>query len=178
VGASVLTDLKARQATAKERDYKPGDSGGLNLVSSKGHRGCRMKYRIRGKEKRLSFGPFPEVSLAEARDHRDSARKLLREHRDPLVDLRNGASLRLITKPRSNQSRAAGSKRSTHCGLRSTGTTQLTAWSVTYPRDRHTGNSRNRCSVGLGGSEAIEAASTHRSAGSATMPTTSTAPAT
>ena len=85
----MLTDLKARQAKPREKDYKLGDSGGLYLfVTSKGHKGWRMKYRFAGKEKRLNFGPYPEVSLSEAREQRDAARKLLREHRDPMVEVR------------------------------------------------------------------------------------------
>ena len=47
-----------------------------------------MKYRFGGKEKRLNFGPYPEVSLSEARDHRDAARKLLRDHRDPIIEVK------------------------------------------------------------------------------------------
>jgi hypothetical protein len=43
----------------------------------------RCKYRFMGKEKRLAFGVYPEVSLAEAREKRESARKLLAEGTDP-----------------------------------------------------------------------------------------------
>lgn len=42
-----------------------------------------MKYRVDGKEKRLSFGAWPDVSLLEARDKRDDAKRMLRESRDP-----------------------------------------------------------------------------------------------
>jgi hypothetical protein len=64
----MLTDLKARQAKAAEKDYKLADSGGLYLfVTTNGYKSWRMKYRLSGKEKRLVFGPYPEVSLAEAR---------------------------------------------------------------------------------------------------------------
>jgi hypothetical protein len=45
-----------------------------------------MKYRFGGKEKRLTFGPYPEVSLSEARERRDSARRLLRDGTDPMVE--------------------------------------------------------------------------------------------
>jgi hypothetical protein len=49
-GAQVLTDLKARQAKAREKDYKLSDSGGLYLfVTTKGYRSWRMKYRFAGR---------------------------------------------------------------------------------------------------------------------------------
>ncbi len=84
-----LTDVQARKAAPREKDYKLADSGGLYLfVTTKGHRGWRMKYRFAGKEKLLSFGPYPEVSLAAARDKRDAARRQLREHKDPSIEER------------------------------------------------------------------------------------------
>ena len=83
----MLTELKARQAKARDRDYKLADSGGLYLfVTTRGFRSWRMKYRFAGKEKRLTFGPYPEVTLAAAREKRDEAKRLLREHRDPATE--------------------------------------------------------------------------------------------
>jgi hypothetical protein len=83
----MLTDLKARQAKAGEKDYKLADSGGLYLfVTSKGFKSWRMKYRFAGKEKRLVFGPYPGVSLSEARERRDEAKRQLRDFRDPAVE--------------------------------------------------------------------------------------------
>ncbi len=82
-----LTDTQARKAPTKDKDYKLADANGLHLyVTARGHKSWRMKYRIAGKEKRLMFGPYPEVGLAEARDKRDAARKLLREHVDPGIE--------------------------------------------------------------------------------------------
>jgi integrase len=46
-----------------------------------------MKYRFAGKEKRLTFGPYPDVSMAEAREKRDQAKRLLREQRDPATEV-------------------------------------------------------------------------------------------
>ena len=58
--------------------YKLGDSGGLYVeVRPDGGKYWRLKYRIGGKEKRLSLGVYPEVTLAKARERRDEARKLL-----------------------------------------------------------------------------------------------------
>ena len=84
----MLTDMKARQAKPREKDYKLADSRGLYLfVTRHGFKSWRMKYRFGGKEKRLTFGAYPEVPLAEARDRRDAARKQLREDRDPKVEM-------------------------------------------------------------------------------------------
>jgi integrase len=83
----MLTDLKVRQAKPGEADYKLADSGGLYLLVTKGGaKSWRLKYRFAGKEKRLTFGRYPEVSLAEAREKRDQARRLLRDMRDPAVE--------------------------------------------------------------------------------------------
>lgn len=83
----MLTDTKARQAKPKDKDYKLADAGGLYLfVTTKGFKSWRMKYRFGDKEKRLTFGAYPEVSLSEARERRDAARRQLREHRDPKVE--------------------------------------------------------------------------------------------
>lgn len=63
---------------------KHADGGGMYLhVFDNGTRAWRMKYRHGGREKLLAFGVFPEVSLAEARQQRTTARALLREGTDP-----------------------------------------------------------------------------------------------
>jgi integrase len=83
----MLTDAQARKAKPAEKDYKLADSGGLYLfVTTKGFKSWRLKYRFADKEKRLVFGPYPEVSLVEARDKRDEARRKLREHIDPAIE--------------------------------------------------------------------------------------------
>jgi len=71
-----LTDAKIRALKPKGKTYKVSDFGGLYLsVTSKGSKLWRQKYRFKGKEGTLSFGPYPEVSLKEARDQRDEALK-------------------------------------------------------------------------------------------------------
>lgn len=63
-----------------------GDGGGLFLlVKPGGGKLWQQKYRFLGKEKLLSHGPYPEVSLAQAREKRDAAKALLAENRDPGV---------------------------------------------------------------------------------------------
>ncbi len=79
-----LTDVLCRNAKPSEKARKLSDEKGLYLeVMPTGGKYWRMKYRFAGKEKRLAFGVYPEVSLKEARDRRDAARKLLRDGVDP-----------------------------------------------------------------------------------------------
>ena len=79
-----LTDIKIRQAKPKEKPYKISDEKGLYLeVAPSGGKWWRLKYRIEGKEKRLSLGVYPDVSLALARERRDDARKLIANGVDP-----------------------------------------------------------------------------------------------
>lgn len=60
-----LTARQVDTAKPKEKPYKLSDGGGLYLeVAPNGSRYWRMKYRINGKEKRLSFGVYPIISLA------------------------------------------------------------------------------------------------------------------
>lgn len=82
-----LTDAKVRRADPAEKPYKLADGGGLYLfVTPTGAKSWRMKYRIGGKEKRLTFGLYPEVSLSEARAERDEARRRIRGGADPAKD--------------------------------------------------------------------------------------------
>jgi integrase len=79
-----LTDTACRNARAKDKAYKLTDGAGLHLlVKPNGGRYWRMKYYFAGKEKLLSFGTYPEVTLAEARERREKARKLLGNNVDP-----------------------------------------------------------------------------------------------
>lgn len=70
------------------KPYKLADGGGLFLlVNPNGGKWWRLKYRRpdTGKENLLSFGTFPDVSLKQARERRDEARKQLAEGIDPGV---------------------------------------------------------------------------------------------
>ena len=79
-----LTDLAVRKAESRESDYKLSDGRGLYLlVTAKGAKSWRLKYRFGGKEKLLTFGLYPEVKLGEARIKTDDARKALRDGLDP-----------------------------------------------------------------------------------------------
>jgi integrase len=79
-----LTDTAIRNAKPKDKPYKLADEKGLFLlVNPNGSRWWRLKFRIGGKEKLLSLGVYPAVSLKEARDKRDEARKLIAQGVDP-----------------------------------------------------------------------------------------------
>jgi integrase len=68
----------------KSQTYKLSDEKGLFLlINANGAKYWRFKYYFAGKEKLLALGVYPEVKLAEARDKRDQARKLLAEQIDP-----------------------------------------------------------------------------------------------
>jgi integrase len=85
----VLTELAIRALKPTDKPYKRSDSRGLYmLVSTTGAKLWRWKYRLRGKEQLLSFGAHPEVSLKEARDLRDDARRKLRAGEDPAAQKR------------------------------------------------------------------------------------------
>lgn len=82
----MLTDIKLRSLKPRSTVYRVADSAGLAIeVRSNGGRYWRFRYRHAGKSKMLSFGAYPEVTLAEARRLRDEARKTLREGTDPSV---------------------------------------------------------------------------------------------
>ncbi len=71
-----LTDAKTRNAKPKDKQYKLTDGDGLFLlVMPAGGKWWRFKYHFEGKEKLLSFGTYPEVSLSDARNKRADARK-------------------------------------------------------------------------------------------------------
>jgi integrase len=80
----MLTTTEVKGARAAEQAYKLGDQGGLYLhVTETGSKLWRYRYRIGGKQKLLALGQFPEVSLAEAREAHQRARKLVAGGIDP-----------------------------------------------------------------------------------------------
>lgn len=79
-----LTDIQVSKAKSRERDYKLTDGGGLYLlVTTAGGKLWRFKYRFAEKEKLLAIGPYPEISLSDARLRREDARRLLTNDTDP-----------------------------------------------------------------------------------------------
>ncbi|EJJ0116390.1 integrase arm-type DNA-binding domain-containing protein [Salmonella enterica] len=82
-----LTDTAIRKTKPTEKPFKLADSSGLYLlIKPNGSKLWYMKYRIDGKEKKLAFGPYPDVSLFKARQLRDIARAKVREGVDPSAD--------------------------------------------------------------------------------------------
>lgn len=79
-----LSATAVKQAKPKEKQYKLFDGEGLFLlVTPTGGKWWRLKYRFAGKEKLLSLGTYPDVSLLEARDERTRLRKQIRKGIDP-----------------------------------------------------------------------------------------------
>lgn len=79
-----LTNQEVKNAKCDGKDVKLFDGGGMYLhVKANGGKWWRLKYRFAGKEKLISLGTFPEISLADARERRDKARRLLLEGVDP-----------------------------------------------------------------------------------------------
>jgi integrase len=82
-----LTDVKIRNTKPTAKSFKLSDMGGLYLeIYPNGRKWWRLKYRFNGKEKRISFGVYPEVTLSNARDRRYKARKQLANGIDPSQD--------------------------------------------------------------------------------------------
>jgi integrase len=79
-----LSETKVRTAKPRENGFKLFDGGGLFLlVTPSGGKHWHLKYRYDGKSKRISFGPYPEISLAEARIKKDEARSQIAHGVDP-----------------------------------------------------------------------------------------------
>lgn len=91
----MLTDLDCRRAKGRDAPYKLSDAHSLVLyVAPSGCRSWRWKYRIAGKAKLFTFGSYPSVSLARARELRENVARALREGVDPAVERRQRAAAR------------------------------------------------------------------------------------
>ncbi|OJU23421.1 MAG: integrase [Sphingomonas sp. 66-10] len=84
-----LSAAAIRNIKVRAKPYKLTDSDGLFLyVTPNGGRYWRMNYRHLGKQKTLAFGVWPDTGLAEAREQRDAARKVLARGDDPAEKIR------------------------------------------------------------------------------------------
>ena len=82
----MLTDAKLRQIKKPEKPMKLADAGGLHLfLTPAGGKHWRWRYKIDGREKLLSLGSYPDITLAQARTARDDARVTLKSGQDPAV---------------------------------------------------------------------------------------------
>lgn len=80
----MLSDIQIKNAKPRAKTYKLTDGLGLQLeISPAGGKWWRLRYRFEGKEKRISLGTYPEVSLKDARERREVARKLVANGVDP-----------------------------------------------------------------------------------------------
>ena len=88
-GTDRLSDKMCRGIAAGPALVKLSDGDGLYLaVLPSGVKSWRLKYRLAGAEKTYAIGQYPKVTLAEARQRRDEARKLLRDGKDPVAERR------------------------------------------------------------------------------------------
>jgi len=102
---SGLTDTEIKRAKTTERAYSIGDGGGLYLwVKPTGGKLWRWSYRFEGKEKLMSFGKYPDVSLALARDRHVDARKLLATGIDPMAQRKIEKKVQKVSSENSFQS--------------------------------------------------------------------------
>ncbi|WP_104657000.1 tyrosine-type recombinase/integrase [Ralstonia insidiosa] len=89
-----LTDAAIRNAKPTAQPYKLSDGGGMYLhVHPNGSRYWRMAYRIGGKQKVFAIGVYPAVTLAEARQIRDDAKKLVKQGVDPVAERKRAVKL-------------------------------------------------------------------------------------
>ena len=88
-----LSDVLIRGLKPRERIYNLSDGDGLVIkVSTTGARSWRLRYRFNGKQKELSFGMYPDVSLARARELRSEARSVIASGRDPQLAVKASGS--------------------------------------------------------------------------------------
>jgi integrase len=88
-GTDRLTDRAIAAAKPCKTIRKLSDGKGLYLaIMPEGTKLWRMKYRHGGSERTISFGPYGEIGLAEARSRRDEAREWLRQGKDPVMERR------------------------------------------------------------------------------------------
>jgi Fe-S cluster assembly iron-binding protein IscA len=82
-----LTDKEIKASKAKEKEYKLSDGQSLYLVvKTNGTKFFRYDFTFEKKRKSMSFGIYPDISLAEARSLKDKAKELLKQNINPIVE--------------------------------------------------------------------------------------------
>jgi Arm DNA-binding domain len=85
----MLNDTRVRTAKGCERPIKLSDSGGLYLlIQPHGSKLWRLAYRFGGKQRTLAIGVYPTITLKQAREKRDDAKRLLATNMDPSTQRR------------------------------------------------------------------------------------------
>src|SRR5258708_11769464 len=98
-----LTDIRVRSTKPHEKPIKVSDGAGLHLlIQPSGSKLWRLAYRFDGKQKTLALGIYPTVTLKQARERRDAAKRMLAEKIDPSTQRR----LEKLTAPSCNTFRA------------------------------------------------------------------------
>jgi integrase len=81
-----LSEFAINKAKHRDKPYRIADGDGLNLLlQPNGSKSWQLRYRFNGKENVLSFGKYPIITLGEARQKRNDAKKLIFEGIDPSV---------------------------------------------------------------------------------------------
>jgi integrase len=89
VATNTLTDTRCKSAKPGDKPVKAFDGGGLFLyITPTGSKVWRLAYRLAGKQQTISIGPYPAVSLADARAARDKHKATLRAGEDPMAPRR------------------------------------------------------------------------------------------
>lgn len=96
-GTNKLTDKAVRAAKHEGKDYKLADGQGMFLHVTKAGRYWRLKFRLRGKERLMSLGTYPDTSLAIARERRAEARALIADGIDPVKQRRSCETEQALT---------------------------------------------------------------------------------
>lgn len=90
-----LSAIEVKNTKPKEKPFKLSDGGGMYLlINPNGSKYWRLKYRHLGKEKLLAIGTYPDVSLSDAREARDSAKKAISNGTDPIQAKREDERVR------------------------------------------------------------------------------------
>ena len=85
-----LTDKEIKSAKAKPKEYKLFDGRGLCIsITPKGYKWWRLKYRFEAKERLLSLGVYPTISLVDARKKREELKNLIANGIDPSKERRD-----------------------------------------------------------------------------------------
>ena len=83
----LLTDAKVKNLKPKDKAYKTADGGGLYVFTTKaGSKSFRYDFKLHSKYATLTFGTYPEISLAEAREQHEKARTALAKGIDPRTE--------------------------------------------------------------------------------------------
>ena len=82
----MLTNVQIAKAKPKDSAYKLSDERGLHLrIYPNGSKLWQVRYRFDGKQKTASLGPYPDISLAKARDEREKIRQAVASGTDPVA---------------------------------------------------------------------------------------------